>query len=184
MKKLLMLLLCVQFFICANSQINYKVNVKSIPIRVIPGGNIAILVTKNNYLSVLYYDVVSKSYICEYENIKGYVDTLWLYNIDKSMKIKAEENYKLLSEEEKYKQDSIYKKMKNMYQPVIIHQKDIFDITLEKYGRPDEVSQYTSGDYITKTWTYDCIYGKYRSIDFKLENGKWIKYSEFESTCN
>lgn len=54
---------------------------------------------------------------------------------------------------------------------------------VELYGRPDDISDYSSGDYISKTYTWHCAAGKYRSIDFVLNNGKWKKDSEYASDC-
>ena len=54
---------------------------------------------------------------------------------------------------------------------------------VEKYGKPNDISDFTSGDYVSKTYTWYCADGKYRSIDFVLTDGKWKVESEHTSDC-
>lgn len=59
----------------------------------------------------------------------------------------------------------------------------IIDHYIEMYGRPDDTSDYSSGDYKSKTYTWYCAAGKYRSIDFEFKNNKWVVGSEHSSEC-
>ena len=59
----------------------------------------------------------------------------------------------------------------------------IIDHYVEMFGRPDDVSDYSSGDYKSKTYIWHCADGKYRSIDFELKNNKWVVGSEYASDC-
>lgn len=51
------------------------------------------------------------------------------------------------------------------------------------YGEPTSTSDYTSGDYVSKTLVWHCAKGKYRSVDFLYKDGNWIKESEYASDC-
>ncbi len=57
------------------------------------------------------------------------------------------------------------------------------EIIKQMYGTPDEVSEYESGDYRSITYTYYCVNGRYRSIDFVLTPNGWEKESEHTSNC-
>jgi hypothetical protein len=54
---------------------------------------------------------------------------------------------------------------------------------IKLYGKPDNTSEYTSGDYTSKTLVWHCAKVKYRSIDFRYSKGSWIKESEYSSDC-
>ena len=53
----------------------------------------------------------------------------------------------------------------------------------ERYGQPDETSDYRDGSYWSKTLTYHCVDGKYRSTDFVFQSGRWILESSYTSDC-
>jgi len=53
----------------------------------------------------------------------------------------------------------------------------------KKYGHPDEESDYRDGSYWSKTYTYHCVGGKYRSFDFIYQNRRWILDTTYTSDC-
>ena len=60
---------------------------------------------------------------------------------------------------------------------------DIISYYVSLYGKPSEISDFTSGDYVSKTYIWYCAAGKYRSVDFVRKSGKWVKDSEYTSDC-
>lgn len=60
---------------------------------------------------------------------------------------------------------------------------DIISYYVKLYGTPSDVSEYSSGDYKSKTYVWHCAAGKYRSLDFVYKGGKWVKDSEYTSDC-
>ena len=59
----------------------------------------------------------------------------------------------------------------------------IIDRYVKMYGKPDDTSDFSSGDYKSKTYTWYCADGKYRSVDFEFKNNKWVVGSEHTSDC-
>jgi hypothetical protein len=51
------------------------------------------------------------------------------------------------------------------------------------YGKPDSESDFSYSSYMSKTLTWNCADGRYRSITFIYNNGTWSKESEFASEC-
>ena len=62
---------------------------------------------------------------------------------------------------------------------------EIFETYRKAYGEPDQIRTYNSSStrYHTQTWTWNCAKGKYRSITFKLEKGKWKRDRVHTSEC-
>ena len=54
---------------------------------------------------------------------------------------------------------------------------------IEMYGQPSDISSYVSGDYDSKTYTWNCAKGKYRSISFINKGGYYVADSVYESDC-
>lgn len=60
---------------------------------------------------------------------------------------------------------------------------DDIEISINEYGNSYKVDTYSSGDYKSKTYTWTCSKGKYRTITFVYKNFKWVKDSEYTSEC-
>lgn len=60
---------------------------------------------------------------------------------------------------------------------------DIISYYISLYSKPSKITDYTSGDYLSKTYVWHCAAGKCRSVDFVRKNGKWAKDSEYTSDC-
>lgn len=51
------------------------------------------------------------------------------------------------------------------------------------YNDPDEISNYSSGEYESTTYTWFCSKGVYKSVTFIYDNSNWKVESSYTSNC-
>jgi hypothetical protein len=61
--------------------------------------------------------------------------------------------------------------------------RDDIEYYTKLWGKPDNTSDYKSGNTWTRTLVWYCAADKYRSVDFQYVNGTWIKDTEYSSDC-
>ena len=105
-------------------------------------------------------------YFVKCKDLKGYLNSTKIVASIKSMN-----------------SDPNYKKMMDKIKAYESSRVDETTDYINYYGQPDNTSEYTSGDYTSKTLVWHCAKGKYRSVDFRYLRGSWIKESGYTSDC-